>query len=82
VLLYWTYAYSLLKFFVQVHEDTKETGKTAFVNFKNAVWHESFHTFLQTVIETDEVGRWIKCGDGMLRWLFIIPLIFSADFEE
>ncbi|XP_006461651.1 hypothetical protein AGABI2DRAFT_70673 [Agaricus bisporus var. bisporus H97] len=65
-----------------VHEDTNETGKAAFVNFKNAVWHESFHTFLQTVIETDEVGRWVTCGDGVLRWLFIVVLIFSADFEE
>ncbi|EKM75949.1 hypothetical protein AGABI1DRAFT_45660 [Agaricus bisporus var. burnettii JB137-S8] len=65
-----------------VHEDTKETGKTSFTNFKNAVWHESFLKFLETVIETDEVGKWVKCGDSISRWLFVIILIFSADFEE
>ncbi|KAF7776772.1 hypothetical protein Agabi119p4_5165 [Agaricus bisporus var. burnettii] len=65
-----------------VHEDTKETGKTPFTNFKNAVWHASFLKFLETVIETDEVGKWVKCGDSISRWLFMIILIFSADFEE
>ncbi|EKM75982.1 hypothetical protein AGABI1DRAFT_94447 [Agaricus bisporus var. burnettii JB137-S8] len=65
-----------------VHEDTKETGKTLFTNFKNAVWHESFLKFLETLIETDQTGKWVKCGDNVLRWLFAIILIFSADFEE
>ncbi|EKM74987.1 hypothetical protein AGABI1DRAFT_132682 [Agaricus bisporus var. burnettii JB137-S8] len=56
--------------------------KAAFINFKQAVWNESFHIFLQTLIETDEVGKWVTCGDGVLRWLFVIVLIFLADFEE
>ncbi|KAF7764020.1 hypothetical protein Agabi119p4_8557 [Agaricus bisporus var. burnettii] len=42
-----------------VHEDTKETGKTLFTNFKNAVWHESFLKFLETLIETDQTGKWL-----------------------
>ncbi|KAI0027107.1 hypothetical protein K488DRAFT_74803 [Vararia minispora EC-137] len=65
-----------------VSEDPAETGKPGFVNFKRVVWHESFKTIIQPIIEHGRVGHWFKCGDGKQRHLFPIILILSADYEE
>ncbi|KAF9462181.1 hypothetical protein BDZ94DRAFT_1368680 [Collybia nuda] len=65
-----------------VHEDTAETGKPGFVNFKNAVWHAAFEIFIGTVAQHSKTGCWIKCGDNIMRWLWPTILILSADYEE
>lgn len=59
-----------------------ESGKTPWVNFKNAVWHASFLLPLQSMIKEQEIGRRFICGDGIERWIFLILLILSADYEE
>lgn len=66
----------------QVHEDTAETGKPGFVNFKNAVWHGGFEAFLEKIARHSETGCSVNCGDGQERWLWPIILILSADYEE
>ncbi|KAF9467477.1 hypothetical protein BDZ94DRAFT_1156379, partial [Collybia nuda] len=65
-----------------VHEDTAETGKPGFVNFKNAIWHAAFEIFIGTVAQHSKTGCWIKCGDNIMRWLWPTILILSADYEE
>ncbi|KJA12782.1 hypothetical protein HYPSUDRAFT_50110, partial [Hypholoma sublateritium FD-334 SS-4] len=65
-----------------VKEDAKETKKKRFVNLKRIVWHEGFRQLLESIVEYTKTGKWKKCGDGILRWLFPIILMLSADYEE
>ncbi|KAH9029162.1 hypothetical protein EDB85DRAFT_2147471 [Lactarius pseudohatsudake] len=65
-----------------VKEDPMERKKPAFVNFKRAVWHESFFMIIQSIVTHSKTGCWLECGDGVKRWLFPIVLILSADYEE
>ncbi|KAH9959379.1 hypothetical protein BGW80DRAFT_1438935 [Lactifluus volemus] len=65
-----------------VKNDPKEDGKPQFVNFKRAVWHESFRVVVQSIVDHSKMGCWLKCGDGIKRWLFPTVLILSADYEE
>ncbi|EKM75860.1 hypothetical protein AGABI1DRAFT_45711 [Agaricus bisporus var. burnettii JB137-S8] len=65
-----------------VKEETSETGKTGFVNFKAAVYHSSFKRFLTRIAELSKVGSKTKCGDGVWRLLWPLILILSADYEE
>jgi hypothetical protein len=66
----------------QVEEDSGETGKTAFVNHKQVVWHRSFFLLLETIILYSETGFHHTCADKICRWLFPILLVLSADYEE
>ncbi|KAF9464619.1 hypothetical protein BDZ94DRAFT_1353444 [Collybia nuda] len=65
-----------------VHEDTGETGKPGFVNFKNAVWHTAFSVFIEQVVKYSKTGCWVTCGDNIQRQLWPTILILSADYEE
>ncbi|KAG2065452.1 hypothetical protein BDR04DRAFT_1130398 [Suillus decipiens] len=65
-----------------VEEDADEEGKSGFTNLKCAVWHESFMTFLELVVQYSKTGYSRRCHDQILRWLFPILLILSADYEE
>ncbi|KAK6984340.1 hypothetical protein R3P38DRAFT_3332873 [Favolaschia claudopus] len=65
-----------------VQEDTAESGKPKYVNFKNAVWHASFYKLLESVARHSKTGIWTLCGDGKERWLFPVILILAADYEE
>ncbi|KAG1829439.1 hypothetical protein EV424DRAFT_1470719 [Suillus variegatus] len=55
-----------------VKEDPKYSKKKSFVNFKNAVWHES----------TLKSGYWFECWDCVQRLLWPLILILSADYKE
>jgi hypothetical protein len=68
--------------FCQVEEDPGETGKAGFVNHKQVVWHKSFFQLLETVILYSKTGFHHPCADKIIRWLFPILLILSADYEE
>lgn len=46
------------------------------------MWHECFIFLLASLHEAATVGEKIKCGDGVTRWLWVIILILSADYEE
>ncbi|EPQ50176.1 hypothetical protein GLOTRDRAFT_82536 [Gloeophyllum trabeum ATCC 11539] len=65
-----------------IPETEGDTGKPGFVNFKNAIWHESFRQLLASVEKYSHSGVWIECGDGVTRHLFPAVLILSADYEE
>jgi len=67
---------------IQVQDDTAETSKPGYVNFKNAVWHESFKKLLQSIIPLSKSGFWVECGDRKKRQLFPLVLILTADYEE
>ncbi|KAJ6471679.1 hypothetical protein DFH09DRAFT_1253869 [Mycena vulgaris] len=65
-----------------VKEDTAESSKPGYVNFKNAVWHASFYKLLESIVSHSKTGIWTQCGDGKQRWLFPVVLILAADYEE
>ncbi|KAG0695762.1 hypothetical protein DFH29DRAFT_984879 [Suillus ampliporus] len=65
-----------------VSEDASEEGKTGFTNLKRVIWHESFIKFLELVVQYSKTGYSYKCFDQILRWLFPILLILSANYEE
>ncbi|KAG1857471.1 hypothetical protein F4604DRAFT_1589912 [Suillus subluteus] len=65
-----------------VSEDSEHAGKSSFVNFKNAVWHEPFLKLLESVIQISRTGYWFECGDAIRRLLWPLILILSADYEE
>ncbi|KAG1826427.1 hypothetical protein EV424DRAFT_1600316 [Suillus variegatus] len=65
-----------------VNENQKDSRKASFVNFKNAVWHESFLQLIESVIQHSKTGYWFDCGDLIRRLLWPIILILSADYEE
>lgn len=66
----------------QVAEDAGEAGKPGYVNFKQVVWHESFLKILNTMEDHSKTGVWYTCIDGVKRWLWLLILIISADYEE
>lgn len=66
----------------QIAEESSESGKKNFVLHKNIVWHEAFRKFLEQLVEYAKSGYWHLCADNVLRWLFPILLILSADYEE
>ncbi|KAF7353173.1 hypothetical protein MSAN_01504900 [Mycena sanguinolenta] len=65
-----------------VADDTAESGKAGYVNFKTAVWHASFFKLLESIVGHSKTGVWTNCGDGKTRWLFPVVLILAADYEE
>ncbi|KAG1837830.1 hypothetical protein F4604DRAFT_1601105 [Suillus subluteus] len=65
-----------------VKEDPKHSKKKSFVDFKNAVWHESFLKLLEAVIVHSKSGYWFECWDHVQRLLWPLILILSADYKE
>ncbi|KAH7906115.1 hypothetical protein BJ138DRAFT_1223855 [Hygrophoropsis aurantiaca] len=65
-----------------VKEDKVHSGKPAFVNFKNVVWHKSFKKVLESITEHSHTGCWVECFDKIARWFFPFILILSADYGE
>ncbi|KAF9245417.1 hypothetical protein BU15DRAFT_85700 [Melanogaster broomeanus] len=65
-----------------VGEDAEEDGKLSFTNLKRVVWHEAFLKLLDSIILLSKTGFSHKCFDDIMRWLFLIILILSADYEE
>ncbi|KAG1903419.1 uncharacterized protein F5891DRAFT_1127252 [Suillus fuscotomentosus] len=65
-----------------VPEDQKHTKKKSFIDFKNAVWHNSFYQLLQSIELHSKTGYWFECGDQIRRRLWPLILILSGDYEE
>ncbi|KAG1726183.1 uncharacterized protein EDB91DRAFT_1086857 [Suillus paluster] len=65
-----------------VKEDKKHSGKLAFINFRNAVWHQSFLKILACLTPLSKIGSAIKCWDDLVHIFYPIILILSADYEE
>jgi hypothetical protein len=65
-----------------VKEDKKHSGKPVYVNFKNAVWHQSFLKILACLTSLSKFGSAVKCRDDIICIFYPIILILSADYEE
>ncbi|KAG2136263.1 hypothetical protein BD769DRAFT_1352368, partial [Suillus cothurnatus] len=65
-----------------VKEDKKHSGKPVYVNFKNAVWHQSFLKILACLTPLSKFGSAVKCRDDIICIFYPIILILSADYEE
>jgi len=66
----------------KVEEEAEESGKKGYVNFKRVVWHSSFYELLDSIRDYSKTGFHIKCADGIVRRLYPVILILSADYEE
>ena len=66
----------------QVADDAAEEGKLRYTTLKRTVWHESFLKFLEHIAQYSKTGYSHECYDNILRWLFPVILILSADYEE
>lgn len=63
--------------------DAKENkSRASWVNFKQAIWHESFYKLLESIEAHSMTGCWVNCGDGIVWNIFPLILILAADFEE
>ncbi|KAJ3509094.1 hypothetical protein NLJ89_g5404 [Agrocybe chaxingu] len=71
-----------VEFNVSLDEDSGETGKKGYVNFKRVVWHQGVYEILKSIIPISKTGHWVPCGDGIDRWIFTLLLILCADYEE
>ncbi|KAG2037875.1 hypothetical protein BDR03DRAFT_933870 [Suillus americanus] len=65
-----------------VPEDAGEEGKLGYTTLKHVVWQESFFKLLEHAAQYSKTGYSHKCHNDVLRWLFPIILILSADYEE
>ncbi|PPQ84228.1 hypothetical protein CVT26_012893 [Gymnopilus dilepis] len=65
-----------------VEEDSGESNKKGYVNFKRVVWHKSFYEILDSIRLHGKTGYVKTCGDNVSRWLWPIILILCADYEE
>ena len=72
----------LITRFTKVPEPAEDEGKLSYTNFKQVVWHEAFLRILDKLEEFSKMGYCHKCYDEIIRWLFPIILILSADYEE
>lgn len=67
---------------LQVPEDAGEEGKLGYTTLKRVVWHESFKKLLEHAAQYSKTGYSHKSHNDILRWLFPVILILSADYEE
>ncbi|KAF8120295.1 hypothetical protein EV363DRAFT_1191298 [Boletus edulis] len=65
-----------------VPEPAKDEGKLSYTTYKRVIWHEAFLCMLKMLIELAKTGYCHVCYDEIIRWLFPIILILSADYEE
>ncbi|KAF5380684.1 hypothetical protein D9757_007079 [Collybiopsis confluens] len=65
-----------------VREESDRSGKTDFVDFKCIVWHESTTKILLSIIELAKTGYRAICGDDILRRMYPLVFLKSADYEE
>ena len=66
----------------QVKDSPKDQARSGWVNFKQAVWHESFYKLLELIEAYSATGCWVKCGDGVNRHVYPLILILAADYKE
>ncbi|KAF8812136.1 hypothetical protein BYT27DRAFT_7221243 [Phlegmacium glaucopus] len=65
-----------------LEEDSGETGKKGYVDFKRVVWHKAFYEIVESMEKYAELGFALDCGDGIRRKIYLFILIVSADYEE
>ncbi len=68
--------------FLQIKDEASEKGKKNYIDWKHAVYHESFKVLLEEVAIHSRTGYKLRCGDNQLRTLFPFIHIITADYEE
>ena len=66
----------------KVEEDAAESKKPGYVNFKRVVWHKSWYELIESIRQLSKIGCRVECADGVVRHIFPVILILSADYEE
>ena len=66
----------------KVPEDVAEEGKLGYTTLKRVVWHESAIKLFEAMIHFLATGFQHSCWDKIIRYLFPLFLILSADYEE
>lgn len=52
------------------------------MNLKRIVWHKAFEAIVKSIEGHAKSGFYKRCGDNILRILYPLILILSADYEE
>ncbi|KAI0777095.1 hypothetical protein BC629DRAFT_1736243 [Irpex lacteus] len=65
-----------------IKDEASEKGKKNYIDWKHAVYHESFKVLLEEVAIHSRTGYKLRCGDNQLRTLFPFIHIITADYEE
>ncbi|EIW75603.1 hypothetical protein CONPUDRAFT_65807 [Coniophora puteana RWD-64-598 SS2] len=64
-------------------EDPEKEKTLSYTTLKRVVWHESVACMFSGAKHASQEGFYFsKCYDGIARWLFLVILILSADYEE
>lgn len=66
----------------QIEDTQKDKHRPSWVNFKQAIWHESFYKLLESIEAYSAAGCSVACGDGIPRVVHPLILILAADNEE
>lgn len=72
----------LFNSFSQIEETAAEKGKKNYIDWKHAVYHQSFKVLLEKVAMHSRTGYRLRCGDNKLRTLYPFIHIITADYEE
>ncbi|KAG1775238.1 hypothetical protein EV702DRAFT_1180452 [Suillus placidus] len=64
-----------------VPTDSNEDGKLSYTNLKYVVWHEAFKKLLESIILYSKTDFAHRCFDAIMRWLYPLILLLSADYE-
>ncbi|KAG2155311.1 uncharacterized protein EDB93DRAFT_1101876 [Suillus bovinus] len=64
------------------HNDSSKDGKLSYTNFKYVVWNAAFIKLLESIILYSKTGFAHRCFDAVTRWLYLLILLLSADYEE
>ncbi|KAI6131231.1 hypothetical protein EDD16DRAFT_1514591 [Pisolithus croceorrhizus] len=62
--------------------DSANDRKLSYTNLKRVVWHQAFLRLLDSITCLSKVGFTYKTHNGLMRTLYPIILILSADYEE
>ena len=66
----------------QIVDSERDKNRPGWVNFKKAIWHDSFAKLLESIETYSATGCWVTCGDGVERNLYPLILMLAADYEE
>ncbi|KAG2130569.1 hypothetical protein BD769DRAFT_1386961 [Suillus cothurnatus] len=65
-----------------VPTDSNEDEKLNYTNMKCVVWHKAFIKLLESIILYSKTGFAHRCFDAIMRWLYPLILLLSADYKE
>ncbi|KAI0814933.1 hypothetical protein BC629DRAFT_1436013 [Irpex lacteus] len=65
-----------------IHEPAGEKYKKNYIDWKNAIYHETFRILLEQIYGHSRTGYRLKCGDNKERTVYPFVHIITADYEE